>query len=167
MKRRLYFILPDQRAAKEIERELLLARIEPSRIGFLAESDTSLGELPRAGPSHTSDLRHGIKVGLLAGGATGAIAGLLLAIQAGLHLGSAVLGLALLGASFGTWAASLVAVSVPNGQLKRFEKEVSEGQILLMIDVRKVQVEKVVHLIAERHPEADARGIDPTIPAFP
>jgi hypothetical protein len=55
MKRRLYFILPDQRAAKEIERELLLARIEPSRIGFLAESNTSLGELPRAGPSHTSD----------------------------------------------------------------------------------------------------------------
>ena len=52
MKRRLYFILPDQRAAKEIERELLLARIEPNRIGFLAESDTSLGELPGLAP-HT------------------------------------------------------------------------------------------------------------------
>ena len=167
MKRRLYFILPDQGSAKEIERELLLARIEPRRFGFLAETDVKLGDLPRAGPIRTSDLRHGLKVGLLAGGTTGMIVGLLLAVQAGLHLGSAVLGLALLGASFGAWAASLVAVSLPNGQLKRFAKEVSDGQILLIIDVPKEQVEKVTHLIVERHPEADARGMDPMIPAFP
>lgn len=167
MKRRLYFILPDQRSAKEIERELLLARIQPNHFGFMAAPDTDLGDLPRAGPRHTSDLRHGIMAGLLTGGVTGAVVGLLLALQGDMHLASAVLGLMLLGASFGTWAASLIAVSVPNRQLKRFEKEVCDGQILLMIDVPREQIERVLRLIEERHPEADVRGIDPMIPAFP
>jgi hypothetical protein len=168
MKRRLYFVLPDQRSAKAIERELLLARIQPSRIGFLAKSDTSLCDLPRAGPVQSSDLRHGIKVGLLSGGLTGAAVGLLLLLYAGLQTGPGlVLGMTLLGAVFGSWAASLVAVSVPNRQLKRFEKDVIDGQILLMIDVPKEKVQEVTQLITERHPEADARGIDPTIPAFP
>jgi hypothetical protein len=43
-------------SAKAIERELLLARVEPNRFGFLAKSATALGDLPQASPLQKNDL---------------------------------------------------------------------------------------------------------------
>jgi hypothetical protein len=77
-----------------------------------------------------------------------------------------MLGMALIGASFGSWAASLVAVSVPNRQLKAFEKDLEEGRILLMVDAPKKRVKEVTELITSRLPQADAQGADPRIPAY-
>ncbi len=61
MKQPLYFLLPHQRSVKAIERELLLARVEPKSFAFLAKSATTLGDLPQASQLQKSDLlcRHG------------------------------------------------------------------------------------------------------------
>jgi hypothetical protein len=166
MKQRLYFVLPNQLSAKAIERELLLARVGPDSFGYLARSATALGYLPQAGLLQNSDLVHGIRDGLLSGAVTGAAVGLLLYFMGVQAEPGVMLGMALIGASFGSWAASLVAVSVPNRQLKAFEKDLEEGRILLMVDVPKKMVKEVTELITSRLPQADAQGADPRIPAY-
>lgn len=75
MRRRLYFLLPDVKSAHEMFRDLLLARVEERHIHFLAREGTALGDLPEATPLQKSDAIHGLGVGLIVGGATGAAAG--------------------------------------------------------------------------------------------
>jgi YgbB family len=70
----------------------------------------------------------------------------------------AMLGMALLGASFGSWAASLIAVSVPKRQLKPFEKDLGEGRLLLMVDVPNERVDEVTQLVTGRLPQ-EALGL--------
>jgi uncharacterized membrane protein len=160
MKRRLYFVLPDKVSAKRIERELLRARVEPSRIRFLANSDTAAGDLPKAGPLQKNDLAYGLRDGVLSGAVTGAVMGLVLYLSDVLAAPGAPLGMALLGASFGSWAGSLIAVSVPNRQLKPFEKDLKEGRLVLMVDVANDRVDEVTQLVTGRLPEPDARIAD-------
>jgi len=160
MKRRLYFVLPDKVSAKRIERELVLARVEPSRIRFLANSDTAAGDLPKAGPLQKNDLAYGLRDGVLSGAVTGAVIGLFLYFSDVLATPGAPLGVALLGGTFGSWAGSLIAVSVPNRQLKPFEKDLREGRLLLMVDVPNERVDEVTQLVTGRLPEPDARKAD-------
>lgn len=160
MKRRLYFVLPDKVSAKRIERALLRARVEPRRIRFLANSDTAAGDLPKAGPLQKNDLAYGLRDGVLSGAVTGAVMGLFLYLSDVLAAPGAPLGMALLGASFGSWAASLIAVSVPNRQLKPFEKDLREGRLVLMVDVANDRVDEVTQLVTGRLPESDARIAD-------
>jgi len=168
MRRRLYFVLPDRASADKVEDELLLAHIDDSHIHFLATVDTS--GLPQASLLQRSDLTHGMALGLLSGALTGAGAGLLLYLyprfenEMGLGV---ILVLAIVGALFGIWAASLVAVGMPNSRLKAFERDINEGHILLMVDVPKERVAEITELIKSHHPEAEVRGVDPRIPAFP
>ncbi len=72
-----------------------------------------------------------------------------------------------IGAVFGAWASSLVAMSVPNTRLKPFQKAIDAGKILLMVDLPTSRIEEVQELVHRRHPEASAHGIEPTMPAFP
>ena len=51
--------------------------------------------------------------------------------------------------------------------LKRFDREIGEGRVLLMVDVPTGRVEEIQDLVHDRHPEASDHGIEPTMPAFP
>jgi hypothetical protein len=158
MRRRLYFVLPDKKLAQDIERELLLRLIDADQIGFMAQSEGDLGDLLRPGAMQWSDLRHGIKVGLLAGGLTGTVIGLLLFLYAGVQTGlGIILLMAVGGAVFGVWMQSMT-VSVPNRRLQTLQQNIRDGQILLMIDVTQEQVEAVTQLVARWHPAAAANA---------
>jgi hypothetical protein len=168
MRRRLYFVLPNKASADTIERELLLAHIDDHHIHFLATVD--LEGLPNASLLQRSDLLHGMALGVLFGALTGAAGGLLLYFYPNVdnQLGTGViLVLAVIGALFGSWAASLIAVSVPNSRLRAFDKDINAGHILLMVDVPKERVDEITALIKSHHPEAEIRGVDTRIPAFP
>jgi hypothetical protein len=168
LRRRLYFVLPDKACADKIEQELLLAHIDDNHIHFLATVE--LEGLPKANLLQSSDLLHGMALGMLCGGLTGAGAGLLLYLypnvdnQLGLGV---VMVLAIVGAVFGSWAASLVAVSVPNTRLRAFERDLNEGHILLMVDVPKERVDEITALIKSHHPEVKGGGVESLMPAFP
>lgn len=169
MKRRLYFLLPDLKTAETIERELLLARVDEPHMHFLARDGVNLGKLHVANLLQRSDLLHGMALGLIAGGATGAFAGFLVMAngaveQTGLGI---VLVLALLGAIIGAWASGMIAVSIPNTYLKRFQHAIEQGQILLMVDVPLRRVREIRRLITALHPEAKEKGQESHIPAFP
>lgn len=170
MRRRLYFLLPDLRSAKSVFRKLLLARIEDRHVHFLAKEGMALSDLPEATMLQKSDELHGLALGLVVGGATGALAGVvtLMFPPSGLAMGlGVILAMSVIGAIVGVWVSGMIASDVPNTRLRRFAREIERGKILMMVDVPKDQVEEIGDMIRESHPAAAARGRDPTIPAFP
>ena len=165
--KRLYFTVPNVKSAKTIVDELLLARIEERHIHIVAKDHTPLEEahLPEAGLFEESDFVPALERGLAVGGATGVLAGIAAVTfpPAGLILGGgAILATGLLGAGLGAWVASMIGVSVPNTQLKKFEKAIEEGQLLMLVDVPKDRVDEIIELIKSHHPEAHVEGTEPT-----
>ncbi|MGA9033392.1 MAG: hypothetical protein WB402_12820 [Sulfuricaulis sp.] len=170
MRRRLYFLLPDVKSARQVFKKLLLARIEDRHIFFLAKEGVELSDLPEATMLQKSDEIHGLGVGLVVGGATGALAGVVAMMfpPSGLVMGlGVILAMSLIGAIVGVWASGMIASDVPNTRLEKFSKEIESGKILLMVDIHKHQIEEITGMLREQHPDAAPRGRDPTIPAFP
>ena len=170
MRRRLYFVLPDIKRAQAAFNELLLSRIEEKHIHFLARENTSLQDLPEATMLQKSAEIHGLWLGLMVGGLTGALAGVVVMIfpPSGLVMGlGVILVTSIIGAIMGVWVSGMIASGVPNTQLQRFAKEIEDGKILMMVDVPKRRVEEITDMIRAHHPRADVRGRDPTIPVFP
>lgn len=170
MRRRLYFLLPDLGSAIQTANDLLLARIEDRHMHFLARRGTPLGKLREATYLQKSDAVHGAELGFVLGGIGGFVIGIYIYLTApvgmDLQLVTVLLG-TVAGAVFGTWAASLVATSVPNSRLKPFQNEIDAGKILLMVDVPPSRIAEVQEMVHRRHPEAADHGIEPTLPAFP
>lgn len=170
MRRRLYFVLPDVGSAETIEKELLLAKIDDPHIHFLAKDGINLGTLHIANLLQRSDLLHGIGIGLVAGGITGALAGVVLsffpAVSQTFGMGGILL-LAVLCAMMGSWISGMIAISIPNSRLRRFQPAIDRGEILLMVDVPVRRVAEIRELITSHHPEARAKGQEAQIPAFP
>jgi hypothetical protein len=170
MRRRLYFIMPDLASARRAMDDLLLARIEERHIHFLAKRGTPMDGLHEANHLQKSDLVHGAQVGLALGALLGFVLGAVLVmtmVTEDRWQIATVLGSGVIGALFGAWVASMVGVAVPNSRLRQFAKAIEEGKLLLMADVPQHRVEEIRSLLNAQHPEAEDRGIDPHIPAFP
>lgn len=168
--RRMYFLVPDLETTRTIVDELLLARVDERHIHVLARRGTPLEELPEASFVQKTDFLPALEQGVAVGGATGALAGLVaLALPVGgLVLGGgAVLAASLAGAGLGAWWSSMIGASVGNRRLKDYEDAIERGEVLVMVDVPKDKVHKIQDLVQAHHPEAECKGCDPTIPAFP
>ena len=170
MRRRLYFVLPDLKAAEQTLNDLLLARIEIGHIHCLGKRGESLGSLPEASYLQKSDLVHGAQIGMVVGGLGGIFVGVALVfmpIAGGSMPLAVILATAVGGALFGAWASSLIAASTPNSRLLGFAHDIADGRILMMVDVPARRVEEILALVGQRHPEAMPKGMEPMIPAFP
>lgn len=170
MRRRLYFVLPDLASAIQTSNDLLLAKIGDEHLHFLGRRGMSLGNLHEASYLQKSDVVRGAEMGFVVGGVLGTLVGtwLYLTQPTGTPFELAViLFSAVIGSLFCAWAGSLVAVSTPNSRLARFGKDMDEGRILLMVDTPGPRVEEITALVAQRHPESVAHGMEPTVPAFP
>jgi len=170
--RRLYFLIPTVDSAKTIVDELLLARIEERHIHIAAADHHALivANLPEANLLQESDFVPAVERGLAVGGATGILAGIAAIAIPGVGLalgGGAILGIGLAGAGLGAWVSGMIGISIPSSRLKDFEKAISEGELLMMVDVPKASVEKITELVRSHHPEAHIEGTEPVIPAFP
>jgi hypothetical protein len=168
--RRIYFLLPNVHSARTIVNQLLLLRVEWRHIHVIANHNVPLKDLPEATLVQRSDLLPAIARGTATGGLTGMLAGLVALVfpPAGLTIaGGAVVAITLFGAGFGAWTATMIGVDVPNTRLKRFEKVIERGELLMMVDVAKDRVEEIEEVIKLHHAEANLQGVDPTIPAFP
>jgi len=171
MRRRIYWLLPDLESAKRTMDDLLLARIAEQHLHFVAREGVDLTGLHPANVLQTSDVVRAAQLGLLTGGAVGALLGVGAAVffpivgdqpQWGI-----VAVLAMFGAIFGAWSSSMIGVSTPSHRLKRFEGSIEQGHILLMVDVPRSRVEEIEGRLQALHPEAHLEGVEPNIPAFP
>ena len=170
MKRRLYFLLPDVKSAKVVHNDLLLAKIDERHQHVIANDKIDLEDLPEADLRQKTDIFRGVQIGIVLGGLTGmilsAVAVSMNMIVQGIEVWS-VTSLTLGGAFLGAFASSMIAINVRNTHLKQFRHDVEVGKILYMVDVRYKRIDEILDLVRGKHPEADIRGFDPNIPAFP
>ena len=170
MKKRIYFLVPSVPTARKIVNEILLARIDERHIHVIAKEGTDLGDLPRATLFETSDYTAALQRGVMVGGLTGAVAGLLLALfpPARLAMGpGAALALALVGSGFGAWFSGMIGADVPSPRLERFQDALQRGGLLLLVDVPEDRLEEIEALVHAHHRSAHVEGVEPTIPTHP
>ena len=170
MRRRLYYVMPDLASARRMMDDLLLARVEERHIHCLGKRGAPMEGLHEASVLQKTDIVHGAQVGLLLGALLGCIVGGAVVWYfpvAGIWQTVTVLAATIIGALFGVWVSSMVGSSVPNSRLASFHQAIEEGKILVMADVPEHKVEEIKRQLGPRHPEAQDRGLDPHIPAFP
>ncbi|HEY9455011.1 MAG TPA: hypothetical protein VIR82_20225, partial [Bradyrhizobium sp.] len=171
MHTRIYWLLPDLESARRTMDDLLLSRIDYRHIHFVAREGTDMSGLHAASLLQTSDVVRSAEMGLIVGAGMGALIGALVAVYYPLvgdepQWGVAI-ALAIAGALFGTWTSTMLGVSAPSKRLKRFESQIEQGKILLMVDVLMWRAEAVEERLREMHPEVHLEGTEPDIPAFP
>ena len=170
MKRRLYFILPDAHLARTVHNELLLARVPENHMHVIADERIELEDLPEASLWQRSDLSHGLQLGLPVGGLTGVVVGVLAILLGWIAPGyeaKTIMATVVAGLFVGTWAASMIAVNVPNTRHRVFETDLRQGHILFIVDIPVQRVDEITEMVTRHHPEADMRGVEPNIPVFP
>lgn len=161
--RRLYFLLPDEESCKTLTRELEEQGIPEGHLHVLASLEHDLNDLPEATVWETTELAHGIELGIGLGGAAGLLGGLLAVAfpPAGLVLGGgAVLASAAAGAGLGGVVSALLGSQEHNHDLDVFQKAIDQGDLLMMVDIPKRQEDAIRALVRKRHPEVRIGAVD-------
>jgi hypothetical protein len=167
--KRLCFLSPDLEHAHRVVKDLKSEGIPEKHIYALAKYGTDMEDLPDAGPE-SDDFLPAYKRGLELGGTAGLLVGLTAMAfpPSGIIVGG---GLALLiglwGAGVGGLLTGLAGAAFPSSRLTEFETAIDQGQILIMADVTRDEVEKYEALIKQRDPEVSVEGIEPPAPLIP
>ena len=168
--RRIYFLVPDITTTKKIVDELLQARIEERHIHVIAKRGTPLEDLPEANLLRKSDFVPAVEQGLMLGGSTGMLAGLVAIVlppASTVIAGGILLATTLAGAGVGAWLSGMVGMSVGNRRTKEFEEAIEAGHLLLLADVPTDRVDEIEKRVKQHLPTVEIEGTEPHIPAFP
>lgn len=124
--------IPTVEAAMAIARD---AGIHEDDILLVARSDIELTAIPDDRKEADTDLKHGAMLGAGFGAGAGLLGGLLGVVVApvGLTLAGAA-AVTLAGAVIGSGAAALFGSALPDPIRQKFEREIEEGNILLVLD---------------------------------
>jgi hypothetical protein len=159
MTTRLYFLVPDEEAARKVTHAIRARDVNEDHIHAVARRDKyPLDEdIPEAGLTERTNVANAAARGATIGGAAGVFAGLTAATIAPLGLvaaGGAIAGLGIVGAAAGTWTSTMIGVSVPNSDLKAFHDAIDEGQILMLADVEDQRTDDIKEGILGAHSDA-------------
>ena len=168
--RRIYFLVPDITTTKKIVDELLQARIKERHIHVIAKRGTPLEDLPEANLLQKSDFVPAVEQGLMLGGSTGMLAGLVAIVlppASTVIAGGILLATTLAGAGVGAWLSGMVGMSVGNRRTKEFEEAIEAGHLLLLADVPTDRVDEIEKRVKQHLPTVEIEGTEPHIPAFP
>ncbi len=162
--RRMYFLIPTIELTETIVKELEQQGVPHRHLHAVASIDQTLGDLPEANVWQKTELAHGLEWGTGIGGTAGLLGGLLTVAfpPGGIVLGGGALLIgAAAGAGVGAAMMGLMKGHEHNHQLDDFKHEIESGEILLMVDVPKNDVEDLSELILRHHPEAHIKVSEP------
>ena len=155
--RRLYLLSPDQRSCRSIVDELRDAGVPEAHLHVVASASEELQGLPQATAWQTTELGHGIAIGLGLGGLAGLLAGLIgqRLPPPGFEVSDLVVVLSTLaGAVFGALVSALMKRHEHNRRLNRFHREIDAGAVLLMVDVARSELKPVRSIVAKHRLDA-------------
>ncbi len=162
--RRIYFLIPSIQLTETIVSELEQQEIPHTHLHVVASIDQPLTGLPEANIWQRTELAHGLEWGTGIGGTAGLLGGLLTVAfpPGGIILGGGALLIgAAAGAGVGAAMLGLMKGHEHNHQLDDFKYEIEHGEILLMVDLPKSEVEKISASILQHHPEAHIKVSEP------
>lgn len=141
MQTRHVFSVPDLAAAKDAIRVARHAGLTTDNLSLIARSDIELDSIQDRHKDASTDFMPAALRGAATGGSVGLIAGLVgVAFP---PLGVTLAGAALLtvgGAAVGTWVSALVGSTVEDPVRRKFEQEIKEGRILVVLDAEDPQL---------------------------
>ena len=177
MKRRLYFMLPNIKAARTVWKEMLLACVDNRNIHILAKPGTSLGRMQPADVLERTDTLHEGGLGILLGASLGLVAGILTLIVPSDYFPvwytnlewSGILAITMVvGAFSGAIGMAFMGVGLPNTDLDGASDRIANGEIMMIVGVPLERVNEISRIVGTLHPEADYYGVWPSRhPVFP
>ena len=162
--RRIFFLIPDLKLTETIVAELEGQGIPHNHLHVVASIIQSLKGFPEANIWQRTELAQGLKWGTGIGGIAGLLGGLLTVAfpPGGIVLGGDAL---LIGTAAGAVAGAAILGLMKghehNHQLDDFKYEIEHGEILLMVDLAKADVERIMDSILQHHPEAFIKISEP------
>jgi len=163
--KRIYFLVPDVTTLHKIIDELRTTGMSDNHMHVLAKRDTPLEDMPEAGVSIKTDFIAAIERGAALGGTTGLLAGMVALRFAGYALaGGPLLGVIFAGATIGSLMSGLSGLAVGNSKLKQFTEAIDKGQLLLLLDIPKNQIENISQTVIRHHPNVKFEGVEPVLP---
>ncbi|TAL85363.1 MAG: hypothetical protein EPN74_08360 [Rhodanobacter sp.] len=135
MNKRHVFSTPDVETAEAAVRAARQAGIPDNDISLIARHDIEMQAIPDDRLETTGDFARGGMKGVVGGGASGLIAGLIAVTIAPIGLAVAgVAGMTLIGAAVGGWVGMLSGTAVPDVVRRKFEEQIESGHVLVVID---------------------------------
>ena len=163
--RRIYFLVPNIETTHKIVDEIRSLGIDDRYIHVLAKRGTPLEEMPEATVMQKTDFIPAIERGLALGATNGLLAGLVTLSFSGIVVGGGVLlGLIVAGAGVGSWAGGLIGLNAGNSRLKQYEDAIENGELLVLLDLPKEQIDEISRAITRHHPKAEFEGVEPILP---
>ena len=163
--RRIYFLAPNIEITHKIVDELRTLGIEDHHLHILAKRDTPLEDLPEATEFQKTDFIPAVERGAALGATTGLLVGLVGLRFAGFAIaGAPVLGVLVYGATIGAMMSGLAGLQVGNSKVKKYEEAIENGELLVMVDIPKEQIDEMSKIIIKHHPDAEFEGIEPLLP---
>jgi hypothetical protein len=153
MQHKLQFMLPDIKAAHLRWKQMMLACIENKNIHFLASPETPLGDLQAASVIERSNFIHEGERGVIAGAGLGLLAGLFaLAFPPWYTHSSWALILSIttiVGILTGAIGMALLGECLANTDLKRLQKRIAQGEVLMIVKVPAAKVKEIRQMMAK------------------
>lgn len=135
MKRRHVYSAPDIATAEHAVVALRRIGIDEEGISLIARQDIELTKIDDKHIEHRNDFAQGALKGVVGGAGSGLLVGLVAMVVPPLGLTLAgVAALTLGGAAVGSWAGMLAGASVPDTVRQKFESEIADGHILVVVD---------------------------------
>lgn len=164
MKRLIYAFESAESARAHISR-LRRHGVGDDHLALVARADIAMEKIP----THLADASMDVLPALARGAAFGGLAGLIAGFTAmavpllGIAIdGPGLVAFVVLGALIGTWSAGIVGASVPSKVQRRFQKEIEEGYILLVVDASDAEAKIVRKWMADSQPGQVWQGeVDP------
>jgi hypothetical protein len=131
MKTRHIYLLRHVAAAEQAIAALRARGVPDNDVALVARADIEMARIPDDYRNASTDFMPGA----LGGGTAGMLAGLIgVAVPAiGITIAGAA-AVAAIGAAAGAWASALAGSALPDPIRRRFEQEIAEGRILLLVD---------------------------------
>ena len=159
MSERLYVLLADTAVAERVVDALRAEDVADEALHAVARHDPE-HDLPEAGLWEATDVGPATGRGAVAGGVTGAVAGLAALAFPPLGIvigGGAVAAGGLAGAGLGAWVASMIGVSESADEVAAYDAAIADGAVLLMVDCEPARCDTVRGAIQQQAPTADVR----------
>jgi len=169
--KRLCVSLPDLETTRRVVSELHNQGIDASCIHLLAREGVNVEEVKDTSLIDESDFVPALERGLAMGGSIGLLAGILILTLpgSGIILGgrAILLGTMLAGALTSGYLTAIVGADLPNTRLHALRQALEEGEILLMFDIPKENIEQAKDWVRRHHPEANILDVEPPPPISP
>lgn len=164
--KRLYYLTRTLESVEEVSEDMHQHGVTDWRFHVVSKNEAGLftHNLHSASILYRSDLIRYMERGAIIGGFSAFCTILPLATSDLLNLGVGVwLAIALFLTAAGAWVGGIGGISTENYKIRQFHQQIDSGLYLIMVDIKKQDVEAMERSMKKKHPEAVLQCVSSTL----